>query len=242
MPGALWSSRRTYAGQGWRVVEAQPHVSTLKLVDSLDEQALLETILDETKPPVPPQCAGLDYLLATPFRYGPYPHGSRFRRAGRTPGVFYAAEQVETALAEMAFYRLKFFAESPQTPLPADAADYTAFAVALKTDTAIDLMAPPLEEDAARWTDPHDYTACQTLADAARDEGLDLIRYRSVRDPLGRANLAVLDCRVFAQKAPVARQSWRIRIAARGVQALCDFPPHRIEFARDGFAPAPPRH
>ena len=41
----------------------------------------------------------------------PYPIGSRFRRAGRTAGVFYAAESPETAVAEMAFYRLLFFAE-----------------------------------------------------------------------------------------------------------------------------------
>ena len=48
-------------------------VSTLKLVDTLAEQALLEDILEESKPPVPPECRHLHYLLSTPFRYGaPY--------------------------------------------------------------------------------------------------------------------------------------------------------------------------
>ena len=61
------------AGRCWRVVEAQHVVSTLKLVDTLAEQALLEDLLEETKPPVPPECRHLHYLLATPFRYGaPY--------------------------------------------------------------------------------------------------------------------------------------------------------------------------
>lgn len=239
MPAALWSSRRPYRGEGWRVVEAQHHVSTLKLVDSLNEQALLEAVLDRSKPPLPPQCAGLDYLLATPFRYGPYPHGSRFRRAGRTPGVFYASEAVETALAEMAFYRLLFFAESPATTLPANAADYTAFAAALRTGKALDLTRPPLDAEADRWTDPRDYGACQALADAARAEGLDLIRYRSVRDPRGGANLAVLACPVFASKAPLARQTWKIRIGAGGVQALCDYPRQSLEFPRSAFAGDP---
>ena len=69
------------------MVEAQHRVSTLKLVDTLSEQERLEQLLDASKPPVPPECRHLDYLLATPFRYGsPYPHGSRFRRAGLSPG------------------------------------------------------------------------------------------------------------------------------------------------------------
>ena len=102
------SSSGAYRGRAWRVVEAQHRVSTLKLVDSGREQALLEDILEASKPALPAECRGLHYLLATPFRYAPYPHGSRFRRAGMTPGVFYGAEAVDTALAEMAFYRLLF--------------------------------------------------------------------------------------------------------------------------------------
>src|SRR5690606_566922 len=138
-------------------------------------------------------CAGFDYLLATPFRYGAaYPHGSRFRRAGRTLGVFYAAAGVETALAEMAFYRLLFFSESPDTPMPANAAEYTAFAAAIATQRAIDLTRPPLDRDRARWEDRTDYAACQTLADAAREAEMEAILYRSVRDPVGGLNIALL--------------------------------------------------
>ena len=56
------------------MVEGQYRISTLKLVDTLSDQERLEQLLDQTKPPVPPECRGLDYLLATPFRYGsPYP-------------------------------------------------------------------------------------------------------------------------------------------------------------------------
>lgn len=235
-PAALSSEARPFSGPVWRFVEAQHRVSTLKLVDTLEEQALLEDILEESKPVLPPECAGLDYLLATPFRYGAvYPYGSRFRRAGRTPGVYYAALTVETALAEMAFYRLLFFAESPATPLPGNAADYTAFAAEIRTQQAIDLTAPPLDRDANLWTHPTDYAACQSLADGARTAGVAAILYRSVRDPANGTNLALLAATAFAAPRPVERQTWRIRLSPLGVQALCDHPPRRIGFSREDF-------
>jgi hypothetical protein len=235
-PAALSSEARAISGQYWRLVESQHQVSTLKLVDTLEEQALLESILEESKPVLPPECAGLDYLLATPFRYGAiYPHGSRFRRAGRTLGVFYASEQVETALAEMSFYRLLFFRDSPGTPLPANAAEYTAFAAAIATNAAIDLTASPLDRDRKLWTDPIDYEACQSLAEAARAGGIEAILYRSVRDPREGLNTALLTARAFSAREPVERQTWRIRLSRVGVQALCEFPRRRIGFERQDF-------
>ena len=216
---------------GWRLVEAQHRVSTLKLTDSLVAQAVLEDILEDTKPPIPPDCVGLDYLLATPFRYRPYPHGSRFRRAGLTPGVWYGAERCETAVAEMVFYRFLFYAESPTTPFPANAADYTGFSVGVAAE-ALDLTG----QDDSALSHPVDYGACQAVADRARDAGAGIIRYRSVRDPKGGANLAVLSCSAFAARAPKSRQSWRIRISAAGGQALCDHPRRGLEFGPDAFA------
>lgn len=236
---ALRSETRVFRGRGWRLVEAQHRVSTLKLVDSLAEQALLEDILEDTKPQLPAPCRGLDYLLATPFRYRPYPNGSRFRRGGMTPGVWYGAERVQTAVAEMVFYRFLFYAESPDTPFPDDAADYTAFAARLDTKALIDLTAEPLARDAAAWTHPTDYAACQALADAAREAGAQIIRYTSVRDPKAGANLAVLDCTAFAAPQPIERQSWRIRISATGAMALREHPRLGLDFPREAFATDP---
>ena len=237
---ALSSEAVGYERKAWRLVEAQHRVSTLKLVDTLDEQAMLEDLIEATKPAIPPECRHLDYLLATPFRYGSvYPRGSRFRRAGRTKGVYYAAEVVATAVAEMAFYRLLFFAESPDTPWPKDAAEYTAFSAALRTDLAIDLTRPPLSAQAEDWTHKSDYEACQALADAAREAGLNLIRYQSARDPERRANVAVLSCIAFAKPKPVDRHTWRIRLSASGVQALCEFPRQGIGFDRAALSGDP---
>ena len=239
-PAALSSEARPVSGEFWRLVEAQHRVSTMKLVETVEEQALLENLLEETKPAFPPECTGLDYLLATPFRYGAsYPHGSRFRRAGRTLGVFYAAARVETAIAEMAFYRMLFFAESPDTPLPANAAEYTAFAALVATEAGIDLTMPPLDRDSHAWEHRTDYAACQSLADAAREAGLDAILYRSVRDPANGLNLALLSAGAFAAREPVERQTWRMRLSMTGVQAICDFPLLRIGFSMADFAADP---
>lgn len=234
-PDALSSEAVRLEGKYWRMVEAQHRVSTLKLVDTLDEQALLEDLIEETKPQIPLECRHLHYLLATPFRYGSvYPYGSRFRRAGRTLGVYYAAETVLTAVAEMAFYRLLFFAESPATPWPRDAAEYTAFAAAIKCERAIDLTRPPLDRDGKAWTHPTDYAACQAIADVAREAQMQAIRYRSVRDPKG-ANVALLTCKGFAKPKPLEPQTWRIRIGSFGIQAICEFPEKRIGFPRTAF-------
>jgi hypothetical protein len=213
-------------------------VSTLKLVDTLDEQEQLEALIEGTKPPVPPECRHQHYLLATPFRYGTvYPTGSRFRRAGITEGVFYAAETPETAITEMTFHRLLFFAESPATPWPTNPAEYTAFAAAYRTKKAIDLTRGRFKAHGTAWSHPTDYSQCQALAEAARIAAIEVIRYRSVRDPKKGMNLALLTCRAFAK--PVSFQTWRIRLSATGAQAVREVPKSGIAFERDAFAADP---
>lgn len=239
-PGALASETRGWRGTGWRLVEAQHHVSTLRLVDGIEEQAVLERLIEETKPPLPEECAGLDYLLSTPFRYGAsYPVGSRFRRPGQSPGVFYCSEEIETAVAEMAFCRLLFFAESTDLPWPESPAEYTAFRVPAETPIAIDLTEEPLCRDEALWTDPADFGACQQLCDNARQCGIEIIRYRSVRNCAGRANLALLTCAAFAETEPTDRQTWHILPSPDAVEAICEFPRRAVGFPVEDFAGDP---
>lgn len=203
----------------------------MKLVDTLAEQARLEEILEESKPPVPPECRHLHYLLNTPFRYGaPYPHGSRFRRAGHTPGVFYASRTVRTAVVEAAFHRLLFFADSPGTPWPRNPGEFTAFRVRYRASAGLDLSAAPFDSDRAVWTHPTDYAPCQALADAARSAGADVLRYPSARDTSpGATNIALLTCRAFACPEPLERQTWRIHPGPNRARALCAYPPAQVE-------------
>jgi hypothetical protein len=220
------------------VVEAQHIVSTMALVDTLDEQRLLEQLLDDSKPAVPDDCRNLHYLLFTPFRYGTlYPHGSRFRRAGLTPGVFYASLQIATAVAEMAFWRLLFHAESPHTPWPANAGEYTAFVVRFSARHALDLTRPPLNRDVAKWTHPTDYTSCQDLADAARAAGVQVMKYQSARAP--GVSVALLTCSAFSSRAPEETRRWRIHVGPAGARAICEFPDERLAFDRAAFARDP---
>lgn len=210
----------------------------MALADTLEEQALLEEILDDSKPVVPAECRQLHYLLSTPFRYGAvYPSGSRFRRAGITPGVFYASLQLPTAISEMAFHRLLFYVESPDTPWPSLAGEYTAFSAQFSTSASIDLTMPPFDRDAAKWTHPTDYAACQALVEAAREAGLQLLRYQSVRGE-GKS-VALLTCRAFAKREPIERQVWRIQVNEVGVRAVCSAPAQRLSFGRDAFAHDP---
>lgn len=238
---ALGSERRGLAGAAWRIVESQARIATMKLVDSLAEQELLEAALERSKPPVPPECARLHWLLATPFRYAPYPHGSRFRRARQPEGCLYAAEQIETAVAEDAFYRLLFFLDAPTAKRPRNPQERTAFGLRLATQAALDLTLPPLSRNARSWTHPTEYAPCQALADTARAAGVAVLRYRSVRDPRGGANLAVLDCRAITSRQPLAPQTWHVLLRSDRVEAMCEMPRLRLSFALADWAATDPR-
>lgn len=230
-PNELRSEARPWEGKAWRLVEAQNIISTRKLVENVREQNILDEILDESKPKVPESCRHLDFLLFTPFRYRPYPHGSRFRPAGMTDGVFYAAQEYETAVAELAHYRMKFYQDSPGLEAPDNAPEYTAFQVDVKTPFALDLTADPFVQYEEFWTRHTDYGPCQALAETAREAGVEVILSRSVRDQHGRKNVNVLSCAAFAKPNPLQMQTWRILANGESATAYCQSPHKVLEFA-----------
>ena len=212
-PAALASEAAVVELALWRAVEAQHIAATRALVDSAAEQELLEALLDAAKPPVPECCAALDYLLYTPFRYPSGRHGSRFRGPD-DPGVWYGADAVATACAEVGYWRCRFVAASRGLSR-LDAVAHTLFR-ATAHGAAIDLDAGPLAADRTAWMAPDDYRACRALARAARDASLALLRYRSVRDPEHARCAAVLDCRAFAGGRGIGtRQTWFLSVDAR---------------------------
>jgi hypothetical protein len=81
----------TYGAKVWRMVETQETTATLGIVDSMEEQALLEQLLDQVKPPYREGTQGMHYLLKTAFRYPPLKYGSRFGTR-LMPSFFYACE------------------------------------------------------------------------------------------------------------------------------------------------------
>lgn len=238
-PVELSSNFVVLKGECWRLVEAQHIVSTTKLSDTAEEQDILEDLIEKTKPRVPDGYQKLDYLIQAPFRYGPYPHGSRFRRAGHAAGVYYAGEAPETAVAEMAFYRILFFAESPATPWPSNAAEFTAFSVPYRTQAALDLTRPPFDTYAAQWRHPVEYEACQAFEEAARKASAELIRFVSVRDPHHGCNLAILTGSAFTRTSVLNRQTWRIHLSHAGARAVREFARVTLSFDQTTFASDP---
>ncbi len=213
-PTAVSSEAYPLSCRVWRMVEAQHVVSTSRILDTREEQELLEDILEESKPPVPPEAQGLDYLLYSPFRYGPLsPYGSRFRGVADS-GVFYGAETVRTAAAEVGYWRWHFLQDSSGLDrLPP--CSFTAFKVPLKT-SAVDLRKPPFDREAAVWQHTSDYSATQAFGRVARSAGIGAILYLSVRDPEPHFCAAVLTPRAFAVKKPDrATQTWVLTVSEK---------------------------
>jgi len=210
-PLAAKSDAARVSARLWRAVEAQHVASTRRLVDNLEEQRLLEDVLESTKPPVPASAQRLHYLLFTPFRY-PAPHASRFR-AIQDPGIFYGGASVRTACAELGFWRWRFLQDSKGLTTLGPA-QQTLFEVSIRA-RAIDLERAPHSKDAARWRDPHDYSATQAFARSAREKAVSLILYASVRDPQPGRCGAVLHPDAFSSPEPTSpTQTWLLTVTA----------------------------
>ena len=137
------SEIRRLAGRFRRVVEAQFRNSTRKLVDSDDEQRVLEELLDaRAKLPVPAGFEGLHYLLYTPFRHPPLRNGSRFGTR-RERGILYAGRDLATVFAEVAYYRLVFL-EGTSAALGAIHVDLTAFSFGLAARRGVESLGAAL--------------------------------------------------------------------------------------------------
>lgn len=210
---AVATEARTLRLRLWRAVEAQHVIATMALVDSVAEQAVLEDILDASKPPLPDECGGLHYLLYTPFRY-PSPMASRFRR-GHEQGVWYGAERQDTSLAELGYWRWRFVVDSDGLDrLPPVA--HTVFRAQVR-GSGLDLVTSPWAEARERWADPADYSACHALAELVRNAGLGVIRYESVRDPRHGPCAAVLSCACFARSNGILeQQNWYLTVSSTG--------------------------
>jgi hypothetical protein len=191
----------------WRGVEAQHMVSTMRLVDTLDEQAELERLLETSKPALPDAAAGKHYLLSTPFRYRPV-HASRFRKAG-TLGLWYGADGLHTACAEVAYWRWRFLMDSAGLVQQALHTQHTFFEAQVN-GPCIDLTARPWSKARSAWTHGHDYSATQAVASAARGAGVQWIRYASVRQPKGHC-AAVMDVRALNIQPPLQQQTWHCK-------------------------------
>lgn len=200
-----------------RAVEAQHQVSTRKLVDNADEQALLEELIDRAKPP---DITGgsVHYLLATPFRYPPLPHGSRFGTR-RERGIWYGSESIAAAFAEVAYYRLVFL-EGTRAEIGSLTAQLTTFTVVARSVRGLDLTAPPFDSHRRRISSRTRYAESQALGAAMRDAGVELFRYSSARDPAGGVNVGAFTPSVFGKSKPRDFRAWHCTATREVVELM----------------------
>jgi hypothetical protein len=220
----IWAACRETAvigplsGKLVRVVESQEQVATNSLVDTLAEQELLEQMLETSKPPRPSGCQRLHYLLATPFRYPPLRHGSRFG-ARHQPSLLYGSVRMNTALAETAYYRLVFLAGMRLPPPRPLTTQHTAFAARYRTARGLRLQHPPFAAFESQLRNPGRYDDTQQLGDELRDENVEAIQYRAARDRRRGINVALFAPGALADTRP----TWRERL-------LCQTRPDAVSF------------
>lgn len=213
MSSSIWmqcegdSRKQSLEITAWRVVEAQHQLSTRKLVDSAEEQILLEEMIESSKPPAI-AAHQLHYLLSTPFRYPPLRHGSRF--GGRYEmGIWYSAEQLETAFAEVAYYRFVLIAGTT-AELGMLATPLTAFTVNVRSASAIDLTGEPFVQFEADISSPVAYDASQALGSTMRACDVEACRYVSARARERGKNVAVFTPSVFRKVRPRGFETWQL--------------------------------
>jgi hypothetical protein len=240
MSSSIWtrcaggSEIRALRVSPWRVVEAQHQVSTRKLVDSAEEQALLEEMVDSVKPPDVTN-GRMHYLLFTPFRYPPLPHGSRFgRRTER--GIWYGSLDLRTAFAEVSYYRFLFL-EGTHAKLGTVTTALTAFTADIRTSRGIDLVMTPFDAYRREIASPTSYQSSQALGAAMREAGVEAFRYPSARDAEGGINVAAFVPSVFGKSKPKALETWHCSASREAVDVAQGdyFVRRRFEYRRDQF-------
>lgn len=196
----------------WRGVEARHFVATMRLADSVEEQRVLEDLLEASKPPLPPEARGRHCLIFTPFRYrSPIP--SRFRRAS-DPGVWYGAEELKTACAEVAYWKWRFLMDSDALAGEALHTEHTFFQARVHGRCA-DLTAAPWRAAARVWRHRTDYSRWHHLADEARKRELAWLRYASERVPGGVCG-AVLRADALSLAERFEQQTWACKTTHAG--------------------------
>lgn len=222
-------------GFGHRLVENQEQVATTQLVDNLSEQAVLEEVLECSKPAVRAGTEHLHYLLSTPFRYPPLPHGSRFG-SRLEPGLFYGSLSENAVLAEAVFYRLIFW-HGMETPPPSGklTTQHSMFGFRYRSVKGLKLQAPPFDGYRKQLIDPVSYTATQTLGTAMREAGVECFEYVSARLPAQAINIALFTPHALASSAPEYNTQWLCEIDEAQITFLNRENSEVLEFPTESY-------
>ena len=210
----------TLKGQVFRIVESQEQIATSQLVDDFDEQALLENLLEQTKPPAPKAADKLSYLLYTPFRYPPLKYGSRFGQRYE-PSLFYGSRSLTTALAETAYYRMYFWYGMEIPPQSSQlTTQHTAFTADIFTSKGLQLQQAPFNEYQKLLTDKSSYRHTQPLGTAMRALGIKGFEFISARDREEGINVALFYPQVIKSQKPTSMNAVLCATSEAGVEFI----------------------
>jgi len=187
----------------FRIVEAQHLISSRKLVNTDEEQAILESMIESIKPrpEIAQEAQGYHYLLFTPFRYPPLPYGSRFATQ-QACSLWYGSLQIETALAEKAYYWF-VLTQASHAEFEDSKIELTAYSVDIQTLYGIDLSQAPFDVYTHVISSPTQYGASQQLGQSMRQDGVLAFVYYSARDKnLHGRNVGVFSLHAFKTKKP----------------------------------------
>lgn len=186
----------------WRIVEDQGRSSTRKLVATNQWHDVLEKMLEETKSPLTIDLKKMHYLLFTPFRYPPLEYGSRFGKQHER-GIFYAALELETALAEKAYYKLAFIrAYKSNNSIQMN---FTSFQIKIESKQAIDLTTDPFDKHRGNISSPISYKDTQPLGASMRGCGVEVFVYYSARARFPAKNIGIFSPKAFGQNHNIER-------------------------------------
>lgn len=201
-----------------RIVESQQQIATTRIVDSLEEQAILESLLETTKPPLSHASEQLHYLLSTPFRYPPLKHGSRFGSRFE-PSLLYGSKTVETVLTECSYYRFLFWNGMSKPPKSKKfITEHTLFAGRYYTEKGLQLQNKPFNAHTQLLRDPASYTCTQALGVAMRKAGISAFEYYSARDIKQGINIALFTADALVVNEPLYKSQWICSTTANNVR------------------------
>lgn len=204
-------------GELFRLVESQEQIATLGYVETLEEQALLEDMLEQLKPPFPDNTTDYHYLLKTPFRYPPLKWGSRFGSTSE-PGIFYAGKTREVTLAESAYYRFIFWSSMDAVPCKENIrTEHSLFSVHYMSRHGVQLQAEPFAQFKEKLTHRGSYVDCQKLGGQMRAAGVEVFEYQSARDRDNGVCVGLFEPVAFVEKKPQGLTRWLCETSAKEV-------------------------
>lgn len=247
-PSSIWGDCESEIQPGltggtlYRIVENQGQIATRDLVDGdLERLEVLEGLLEYTRPARILGTEHMHYLLATPWRYPPLRHGSRFGRR-HEESVFYGGLSLNVTLTEAAYYRLVFLEDMTVRPA-ALSSQHTVFSARYRSENGLRLQHPPFSKHAATLTSPVSYAHTQSLGSSMRKHGVQLAEFSSARAADG-LNVALFSPAALSSRKPLDVSRWlcstdsdRVIYRSNATGQLLKF--ERSRFLHGGELPAP---